>query len=179
MRKNLVLSVLGACLLVATSGAAAIASGGSSSTNYAGKNAQGQKLFFAVDQTSSGPQFDPYFINEINHCPVTGDTFTVEYDFSGFQIPIVHGKWDLNMNSISQRFDWKGTLSSTGASGRVYIDTPAFDYEGGLQDCGAGVLKWTAKKLVSSSPASQAPGASYVVKISKAPDGSVQYTVSH
>jgi len=179
MRKNLVFSVLGACLLVATSSAAAIASGGSSSTDYAGKNAQGQKLFFAVDQTSSGPQFDPYFINEINHCPVTGDTFTVEYDFSGFQIPIVHGKWDLNMNSISQRFDWKGTLSSTGASGREYIDTPAFDYEGGLQDCGAGVLKWTAKKLVSSSPASQAPGASYVVKISKAPDGSVQYTVSH
>jgi len=179
MHKNLVLSVLGACLLVAASGAAAIASGGSSTTYYAGQNAQGQKLFFTVDQTSSGPQFDPYFINQIDHCPATGNTITVEYTFSGFRIPIAHGKWNFNMNSIFQRFDWNGTLSSTGASGTEYIDIPGFDNEGGLQDCGAGVLNWTAQKLVPSSSASHAPGASYVVKISKASDGSVQYSVRH
>ena len=179
MRKNLILSVLGACLLVAAASGAAAAAGGSSSTYYAGQNSQGQKLFFTVDQTKRGPEFDPYFINQIDFCPATGNSITLDFSFSGFEIPIVHGKFDFNMNAPFQRFDWQGTLSSTGASGTEYIDLPLFDNEGGLQDCTAGVLNWTAKKLVSASTAPVAPRASYTVKVSKGSDGSVQYSVSH
>jgi hypothetical protein len=178
VRRNLILSVLGACLLVAVSGAAAAAAGGGSSTYYAGRNSQGQKLFFTVDQTPSGPEFDPYFINQIDYCPATGNKITVEFSFTGFQIPIVHGKFDFNMNASFQRFDWQGTLSPKGASGTEYIDLPLFDNEGGLQDCGAGVLNWTAKKLVPASSA-PVPRASYTVKLSRGSDGSVQYSVSH
>jgi hypothetical protein len=179
LRRNLILSVLGACLLVAAASGAAAAAGGSSSTYYAGQNSQGQKLFFTVDHTPRGPEFDPYFINQIDFCPATGNSITVEFSFSGFEIPIVHGKFDFNMNAPYQRFDWQGTLNSTGASGTEYIDLPLFDNEGGLQDCTAGVLNWAAKKLVSASTAPVAPRASYTVKISKGTDGSVQYSVSH
>ena len=60
MRRYLVLSVLGACLLVLAPASAAFAGG---STYYAGSNSQGQKLLFTVDHTASGPMFDPIFIN--------------------------------------------------------------------------------------------------------------------
>jgi len=67
MRKYLGLSVLGVCLLVLTTGTTAFA--GTSSTYYAGKNSQGQKLLFSVDQTANGPRFDPFFTTLVLHCP--------------------------------------------------------------------------------------------------------------
>ena len=76
MRRYLVLSVLGACLLVFVPGTTAFAG---SSTYYAGKNAQGQKLLFSVDKTARGPRFDPFFTNMTARCPVTGDVIEVAY----------------------------------------------------------------------------------------------------
>ena len=175
MRRYLVLSVLGACLLVFASGAAALAGG---STYYAGKNSQGQKLLFTVDHTASGPKFDPIFINQIDRCPVTGDVIAVQFSFQGFQIPIKNGKFGLVMNDIFQRFSWTGTVTSTGASGKENIDLPAFDNGGGLQDCGAGSLSWKAQALVPAS-STVAPKAGYLVKFTKAPDGSVRYSITH
>jgi len=177
MRRSLVLSVLGACLLVFASGAAALAGGGGS-TYYAGKNSQGQKLLFTVDHTASGPKFDPIFINQIDRCPVTGDVIAVQFSFQGFQIPIKNGKFSLVMNNIFQRFSWTGTVTSTGASGKENIDLPAFDNVGGLQDCGAGSLSWKAQALVPAS-STAAPKAGYLVKFTKASDGSVHYSITH
>jgi hypothetical protein len=176
MRRYLVLSVLGACLLVLGSGAAAAVAGGS--TYYAGKNSQGQKLLFTVDHTASGPMFDPIFINQIDRCPVSGDVITVTFGFQGFQIPIKNGKFSLVMNNIFQRFSWTGTVTSTGASGKENIDLPAFDNNGGLQDCGAGVLPWKAQALAPAS-GTAAPKADYLVKFTKASDGSVHYSITH
>ena len=175
MRRYLVLSVLGVCLLVFASGTAALAGG---STYYAGKNTQGQKLLFTVDHTASGPQFDPIFINQIDRCPATGDVITVEFSFQGFRIPIRNGKFSLAMNDIFQRFRWSGMVTSKGASGKESIDLPAFDNQGGLQDCGAGVLPWTAQALVPAS-AAVAPKASYLVKFTRTSDGSVHYSITH
>jgi len=175
MRKYLVLSALGACLVAFVPAASAFAGG---STYYAGKNSQGQKLLFSVDHTASGPKFDPIFINQIDHCPVTGDTIAVEFSFQGFQIPIVNGKFSLVMDNIFQRFSWTGTVTSTGASGKENIDLPAFDNTGGLQDCGAGVLSWKAQALVPAS-ATAHPSAQYVVTLTRASDGSVQYSITH
>src|SRR5437660_3402012 len=73
MRKYLVLSVLGVCLLMLMPGTTAFAG---NSTYYAGKTSQGQKLLFSVDQTANGPKFDPFFTTMIAHCPATGGTFT-------------------------------------------------------------------------------------------------------
>jgi hypothetical protein len=167
--------VLGVCLLVFASGTAALAGG---STYYAGKNSQGQKLLFTVDRTASGPKFDPIFINQIDRCPATGDVITVEFSFQGFRIPIRNGKFSLVMNDIFQGFRWSGTVTSKGASGKESIDLPAFDSQGGLQDCGAGVLSWTAQALVPAS-ATVVPKASYVIKFTKASDGSVHYSITH
>jgi hypothetical protein len=82
------------------------------------------------------------------------------------------------LNGLSDRVRWSGTVTSTGASGKESIDVAAFDKEGGLQDCGAGSLSWTAKALAPGSSAAAAPSATYVIKVTKAPDGSVHYSIS-
>ncbi|HZI77532.1 MAG TPA: hypothetical protein VFD73_26530 [Gemmatimonadales bacterium] len=67
MRKYLGLSVISVCLLVLLTGTTAFA--GTSSTYYAGKNTQGQKLLFSVDQTANGPRFDPFFYHHSHQLP--------------------------------------------------------------------------------------------------------------
>jgi hypothetical protein len=176
MRKYLVLPVLTACLLLLAPASAAFAGG---STYYAGTNSQGQKLLFTVDHTASGPKFDPIFINQIARCPVTGDVITFNYSFQGFQIPITQGKFNLVLNDLTDLLRWSGTVTSKGASGKESIDLAAFDTHGGLQDCGAGSLSWTAQALVPASPKTTAPRATYNVQVTKAPDGSVHFSVTH
>jgi hypothetical protein len=176
MRRYLVYSVLGICLLVFASGSAATAAG---STYYAGKNSQGQKLLFTVDHTASGAMFDPIFINQISRCPVTGDKITVEFSFQGFQVPMSHGKFNFVLYELTDLLRWSGTVTSKGASGKESIDFAAFDSRGGLQDCGAGSLPWKAQALVPASSASVTPRAAYLVKVTKASDGSVNYSITH
>jgi hypothetical protein len=55
----------------------------------------------------------------------------------------------------------------------------AFDNKGGLQDCGTGSLSWTAKRLVPASSATVAPGASFVVKVTKRSNGTVHFSIIH
>jgi hypothetical protein len=176
MRRYLVLPVLAACLLVLAPGSAAFAGG---STYYAGTNSQGQKLLFTVDHTASGPMFDPIFINQIGRCPVTGDVITFSYSFQGFQIPITKGKFNLVLNDLTDILRWSGTVTAKRASGKESINLAAFDTHGGLQDCGAGSLAWTAQALVPASAKTAAPSASYAVKVTKAPDGSVHFSITH
>jgi hypothetical protein len=175
MRRSLVLSIVGACLLVLAPSSAAL---GASSTYYAGTNSQGQKLLFTVDQTSSGPMFDPIFINQIARCPVTGDVIGMEYSFQGFLVPIKNGKFSLTLNDLTDLLRWNGTVTSTGATGKESIDLAAFDNNGGLQDCGAGSLAWKAQALVPAA-STAAPKAAYVITVTKEANGSVHYSVSH
>src|SRR5689334_4804043 len=121
MRKYLVLSVLGACLLVLASGAAAFAASSTTPSSptptptptssptptpmptptiYAGKNSQGQKLRFAVVHTASGPKFEPIFISQILRCPVTGEVIGEGDGFSGFRVPIRNGKFNFVLNDL-------------------------------------------------------------------------------
>jgi hypothetical protein len=176
MRKYLVVSVLGACLLVLGSGAAAFAGG---STYYAGVNSQGQKLLFSVDQTATGPKFDPFFTTMIDHCPATGTKITIQFSFSGFQIPLTNGKFNLSLNDLSDRFNWNGTVTSKGAVGTESFSLAAFDNTGGLQDCATGALPWKAVALVPASVKAAAAGAAWLVKITKAANGSVQFSITH
>jgi hypothetical protein len=158
------------------SGPTALAGG---STYYAGKNSQGQKLFFTVDHTANGPKFDPTFINQIARCPVTGEVIAIQFSFGGFRIPIRHGKFSLALKDLGDRFRWSGTITSKSASGKESIDLAAFDNKGGPQDCGAGSLSWAARTLVPASSAAVASGASFVVKFTKASNGSVHFSVTH
>ena len=176
MRRYLVLSVLGLCLLVLAPGTAAFAGG---STYYAGKNSQGQKLLFSVDQTASGPMFDPLFTTVIDRCPATGTVITVGFSFQGFQIPITNGKFNLVLTDISDRFRWSGTVTSKKASGRESFNLAGFDNEGGLQDCATGSLSWRAPALVPAFSKAAAPGAAFVIKVTRAPGGSVRFSVTH
>jgi hypothetical protein len=176
VRRYLVASLLGIGLLAGTFGQAAFAG---SSTYYAGKNAQGQKLLFTVDHTRSGPRFDPIFINHIVRCPVTGEVITVQFSFQGFRIPVRNGKFNLVLNDLSDLLRWSGTVTAKGASGKESIDLAGFDTRGGLQDCGAGSLSWKARALVPASAAAAAPNASYVVKVTKTSDGSVHYSTTN
>jgi hypothetical protein len=176
MRRYLVLSVLGVCMMLFASGSTAIAAG---PTYYAGKNSQGQKLLFTVDHTASGPMFDPIFINQNSVCPATHTKISIEFFFQGFQFPIRNGKFNLVLNELIDLLRWSGTVTSKAASGKESIDLAAFDNQGGLQDCGAGSLPWKAQALVPASSASVAPSAAYVVKVTKASNGSVHYSVTH
>jgi hypothetical protein len=151
---------------------------GTSSTYYAGTNSQGQKLLFTVDHTSSGPMFDPIFINQIDRCPVTGDVIGVEFSFQGFQIPITNGKFSLTLFDLTDLFHWNGTVTSKGATGKESIDLAGFDPNGGLQDCGAGSLAWSAQALVPAS-AIATPSAKYVITVTKAANGKVHFSVTH
>jgi len=175
MRTYLALLVLGVSLLVLAPGAAIAGS----STYYAGKNSQGQKLLFSLDQTASGPKFDPFFTTMIGHCPATGETFTTVFSFLGFQIPVKNGKFTLALNDLSDRFSWSGTVTSKKASGKESFDLAAFDKGIGLQDCATGSLSWAAQALVPASSKVSTPSATYTVSITKAPDGSVHFSVTH
>lgn len=176
MRKYLVLPVLGVALLLGTLASSASAG---SSTYYAGKNAQGQKLFFSVDQTAGGPRFDPFFTTMVAHCPATHSPFIIEFSFSGFEIPIKNGKFHLTLNDISDRFSWSGTITSKNASGQESYQLAGFDSQGGLQDCATGSVSWKAQALVQGSSKTSAPAASYHVTITRASNGSVHYAVTH
>ena len=83
------------------------------------------------------------------------------------------------LNTVDNLVDWSGTVTSAKASGKESIGLPGFDKEGGLQSCSAGSLSWTAKALASGSTAPTAPSAAYVIKVTKAADGSVHYTITH
>jgi hypothetical protein len=176
MRKYLGLSVLGVCLLVLTMGTTALA--GTSSTYYAGKNAQGQKLLFSIDKTASGPKFDPFFTTIVTQCPATGNRITIEFSFIGFEIPLNNGKFSISLNDFSDRFSWSGTVTPKKATGTEFYDLAAFDAQNGLQNCASGTVPWAAQALVpASKPA--APHAAYLVTVTKAANGSVHYTVTH
>jgi len=177
MRKYLILSAIGVCLLMLLPGTTALAAGGS--TYYVGTNAQGQKLLFSVDRTASGPKFDPFFTTMVDHCPATGTTFTIQFSFLGFQIPIKNGKFRLSLNDLSDRFRWSGTVTPKAASGPESFDLAAFDSQKGLQDCATGTIPWKALALVPGAATATAPRTSYMVRISKAANGSVHYSITH
>jgi hypothetical protein len=175
MRRYLVMSVVGVCLLVLASASTALAG---SSTYYVGKNAQGQQLLFSIDHTANGQKFDPFFTTMADSCPVSGGKITIDFSFSGFQIPVKNGKFSLTLNDISDRFNWSGSVTPTKASGTQAYSLAGFDNTGGLQDCTTGTVGWTAKGLTGSSPKA-APHGSYHVAISKAADGAVRFSVTH
>ena len=202
MRKYLVLSVLGVCLLVLAPVTAAFAGSSTTPTSqtptptptptptatptptstptiYAGKNSQGQKLRFAVVHTASGPKFDPIFTIMTVRCQVTGDVITIGFGFFGFQIPIKNGKFSFVLSDISNRFRWSGTVTSTQASGPESYAMPGFDNEGGLQNCSTGPLSWNAQALHPGSGPAPAVSAVYLVKVTRASDGSVRFSVTH
>lgn len=177
MRKYLAVPVLGALLMVLGTVSAADAS--SSSTYYAGKNAQNEKLLFSVDQTSNGPMFDPVFTNMIDRCPVGGGIVTIGFIFQGFLVPIHNGKFSLSLTDLSDRFKWTGTVTSKSASGKQTFDLAAFDSQGGLQDCATGAVSWKAQALVSATAKPAAPKPDYVVTVTKAANGAVHFSVGH
>jgi hypothetical protein len=175
MRKYLVMSALGVCLLVLTSAATAFAG---SSTYYPGKNSQGQQLLFSVNHTANGAKFNPFFTTMVDHCPTSGGTFTINFSFEGFQVPIKNGKFSLTLNDISDRFNWSGSVAPTKASGTEAYSLAGFDNAGGLQDCTTGTLTWTAKGL-TSGPATDTAHAAYHVTITKESNGSVRFSITH
>jgi hypothetical protein len=177
MRRYLVLPMLGVCVLLLTLGSSALAGGGS--TYYAGKNSQGQKLLFTVDHTASGLKFHPLFINQVLHCPVTGEVIRTQYSFQGVRVPIRNGRFRLVENDLSDLVRWTGTIQAKKASGKESVDLAAFDRKGGLQDCGAGSLSWTARALVPASSTTVAPHAALLIKVRKASNGKVHFAIAH
>jgi len=177
MRKYLGLSVIGVCLLVLLTGTTAFA--GTSSTYYAGKNSQGQKLLFSVDQTANGPRFDPFFTTLVLHCPATGNTITAGFSFIGFEIPIKNGKFSISLNDLSDLFTWSGTITPKKATGTEFYDLAAFDNQKGLQDCASGTVPWAAQALVPASSKATAPHAALLAVSALAANGSVHYSVAH
>lgn len=181
MRMYLVFPVLGVCALVLALGSTALAGGSSAggSTYYAGKNSQGQKLLFTVDHTRSGPKFDPLFLNQVVRCPVTGQRITTGFTFQGVRIPIRNGKFSYVLNEFSALVRWSGTITKTNASGQESIDLAAFaNDKGRLQACGAGSLSWKARALVPASSSTVAPRASFLVKVTKASNGTVHVSIT-
>jgi hypothetical protein len=176
MRKYLVLPVVAVALLLGTLTASASTG---SSTYYAGRSSQGQKLFFSVDQIAGSPKFDPFFTNMVTYCPATHRKFTIEYSFSGFEIPIKNGKFKFTLNDISDRFSWSGTVTPKKASGPESYQLAAFDSHNGLQDCATGAVTWKAPALVQGAPKAAAPAATYHVAVTRASNGTVHYTVTH
>jgi hypothetical protein len=177
MRRYLGLAAVAVCLM-AVLASATTAFAGSSSTYYVGKNSQGQSLLFSVDHTASGPKFDPFFTTMTTHCPATNSTFTIQFSFSGFQIPIKNGKFTMTLNDIQDRFTWSGTVAPKKASGTQFYALPAFGKGLGLQLCSSGTLSWTAKGLVASPAKAAAPHATYHVRVTRAADGSVSFSVT-
>jgi hypothetical protein len=149
-----------------------------STTWYTGHVGPGESLLFSVSGKGNAQVMSPVFINFTLVCPVSGDVFTSEFVFFGFEQPVVNGKFDLNLSDpLFQRFDWRGTVSPTSATGHLDSGLPLYDGMGGLQDCATGNAVWHAK-AVGSPPARPAgAGGTIVVTVTKSPNGSVRFQV--
>jgi hypothetical protein len=179
MRKRALLgTVLGLMLgMVAAFGPNAAAA---TRTWYAGHTAPHQPLLFSIAEKRNGTQvFSPVFIDFTFTCPVSGDVIGAEFSFSGFEEPVVNGKFDLNLSDpLFQRFDWSGKLGDASATGHLDAGLPAYDGAGGLQDCASGDAKWHAKALLSQLTRPAGTVGRIVVSVTKSPDGSIHYQVS-
>jgi hypothetical protein len=176
MKRLMVVSLVGVTALLL--GLAPNASAGSR-TFYFGHTEPKQSLLFDVVQTSQGRVFEPQFINFVVTCPVTGDVIEAEFGFSGFQIPIQHNRFSLNLSDIFTKFVWAGKVGTSRATGTLVAGFPAYDEQGGLQDCNAGSLTWHAKAFVSprAAPQTTETGSTMVFQVTKTSSGHVQISV--
>lgn len=144
---------------------------------FQGKTAQGLKNFFIVEYRHGVPRFEPFYTNFTITC--NGQSFNYGWFFIGFHIKIRgNGSFDINLPSDSTPFDWHGTLNGTRATGVQSQGYAAYGNGGGLVDCGTGPVKWKANGVAGSEPAGRVAG-SWIVTVTKHPDGHITETYQH
>jgi hypothetical protein len=121
---------------------------------FSGKTAQGQDLFFIVENIGGVPNFEPFFTGFEITC--NGQTFTYSWFFIGFQIPLPpDGSFDLNFPSDQTPFDWQGKIVGLDAAGVQSQGYAAYNPSGGVVDCGTGTVKWKATGIKGGQMPSQ------------------------
>jgi hypothetical protein len=147
---------------------------------WTGKNSQREPLLFLVGRQDGVKFFSPLDTIFDIVCPVSGDEFTFEFSFFGFQVPLDHGHFDLNFPDLTFPFDWQGTIMQTEASGTESLGFAAYDQLGGLQDCGTGTLGWHAKPVGGGSPVhTGAPSSGrFLVQLVRDKGGKVTETIT-
>jgi hypothetical protein len=147
---------------------------------WTGKNSQHEPVLFLVGRADGVRFFSPLDTIFDIVCPVTGDEFTFELSFFGFQEPLDHGHFDLNLPDLQFPFDWQGTIMQTEASGTQSLGFAAYDQQGGLQDCGTGTLTWHAKPVGGGAPVhAEAPSSGgFLVQLVRDKDGRVTETIT-
>ena len=172
---------LASLIVLAVVATLTLGSGASASTSfyYAGKTSQKFDLLFQ-DVRVSGSEFVVPFSFDANiTCPAGLGNGEAEFDFSGFEVPVVNGRFSLVENDPSARFHWDGKINNKSAAGTLGIAFPAFTDSGRAVACTSGDVTWKASKLVPASRRSQtAATAKYRIDVSRNASGAISVTVT-
>lgn len=147
---------------------------------WVGKSSQREPLEFLTGTVGGQRYVAPLDMIFDVSCPITGDQFTFEFAFFGFQVPLSHGQFDLSFPDLQIPFDWQGTIADMTASGTQSLGFAAYDTQGGLQDCGTGTLSWHAKP-VGSAPVKGTGTMTkghVLVQLVREKDGRIKETIS-
>jgi hypothetical protein len=141
---------------------------------FDGTTAQGQELFFIVEDIGGVATFEPFFTNFTITC--NGQTFPFAVFFIGFEIPLDHGHFDLNIPSDQLPLDWRGTIVGLKARGTQSQGYAAYDRQGGVVDCGTGSVNWQASGVRAEAPRSSHTG--WTMTVTKDANGRITQTIT-
>jgi hypothetical protein len=164
-----------AAVAMVTLGSAASAS---KSVYFVGKTSQKFDLLFQDVRSPSGEFVSPFELDANITCPAGLGGGEASFTFSGFEIPVVNGKFSFVENDPDTRFHWDGTINAKKSTGTLGIAFPAFANSGKPVSCTSGAVTWKASELV---PARQGAAASpaFRINITKDASGAISVTVTH
>jgi hypothetical protein len=145
---------------------------------FDGTTAQGQELFFVVENIGGIRYWEPFFTGFQINCP-DGNSFTFSWIFFGFQIPLgANGEFSVVFTGDQIPFGWHGRVNDLNAHGGQYQGYAAYDVNGNVQDCATGNVTWSAQGIGSAPKAPHGGSRHYTVTLVKQDNGKIRQTVT-
>jgi hypothetical protein len=174
--KRIVSVIALAAVAMLTLGSAASAS---KSVYFVGKTSQKFDLLFQDVRSPRGEFVSPFSLDANITCPEGLGGGEAEFTFSGFQIPVVNGKFSFVENDPDTRFHWGGAITGKTSKGTLGIAFPAFADSGKPVSCTSGAVTWKASELVPARQGGAALTPAYRIDIAKNAAGAISVTVTH
>ena len=144
---------------------------------WRGKSSQGTREIFNVLRTRKGLTIQPWDLEFVATCSVTGDQIGIGFGGSE-QVLGKDGSFSFHFfDPFFGSFDFQGQLGRTTGTGTGSIAMPALLKKGGAQDCTSGSVTWKASSPGGSS-SSSAVKVSYHIQITRSPSGQLSWMVT-
>jgi len=145
---------------------------------WAGRSEQGLRQVFNVLRTNKGLTVQPWNIEVMATCSVTGDQ--IQLGFGGPAKPVAKdGSFRIRFyDPFFGTFDFEGQLGHTSGTGTAEAALPGLLKNGDSQSCSSGPVAWTATSPGGASAPSATPKVAYHIQITQSKSGHVSWTVT-